>query len=668
MPTNTSTNNWGTSQFIVSADPSVGTHTTIQSAINSAVSGQTIFVRDGTYTENITAKAGVNIAAYEGGNSVLNGSITYTDTGSVTINGLSLTSATNIVSITGANASVLAIENCDIEISSATGFSINNANAIFTVENCQVSVTGNFAVFALVDGTFNLQDTNVVGTAAVSLTSSTASGGFLNMNDTLFDTALTTSGTASFIIARSGFNPLTTFDQLLLDVNSTGPIQVAAYSTFSSNTQSPVNVSTNMVMISTTIICLGNPNCITGAGVLTYDPLTLVGGTIISPTSNILPKGQGAKFTGESIAGDITVSCTNQDQTSAASSSGFVATTGNGTAGLGDAYLQTVTGFGAPTSWGAGVSGVDGSFNIEDAFTGTFAGTGSIVIPPGNSAVGMQYGLSFNAGTTTLSSLPSSDGELIIGSTGVDPVISTLTAGTGINITNGAGSISISTPAITTVTAQVFGGNGTYTPTAGMQYCIVECVAGGGGGGGCSATTVGGSVGGGGGAGGYARGVFTAATIGVSQTVTIGTGGAGGVGFNPGAAGNPSSLGALISTSSGNGGTTQSNDTAGIILSASGGTGGSGLSGSFLTQGVSGGSGFVIVLAVIGGSGFSGFGGSCQLGGTAISQTSNGGSTVNGATSGNFGGGGSGAVSVTGGAAGNGGAGAAGVIIITEFI
>lgn len=35
------------------------------------------------------------------------------------------------------------------------------------------------------------------------------------------------------------------------------------------------------------------------------------------------------------------------------------------------------------------------------------------------------------------------DGQLIIGSTGVQPVASTLTAGTGVSITNGAGSITI---------------------------------------------------------------------------------------------------------------------------------------------------------------------------------------------------------------------------------
>src|SRR5205823_4319986 len=41
-------------------------------------------------------------------------------------------------------------------------------------------------------------------------------------------------------------------------------------------------------------------------------------------------------------------------------------------------------------------------------------------------------------------------------------------------------------PGSLTVTKQVFTGNGTYTPSAGMVYCIIECQGGGGGGGGVS--------------------------------------------------------------------------------------------------------------------------------------------------------------------------------------
>lgn len=58
-----------------------------------------------------------------------------------------------------------------------------------------------------------------------------------------------------------------------------------------------------------------------------------------------------------------------------------------------------------------------------------------------------NHGLPIGAGSTsalTWTAAPT-DGQLLIGSTGVDPVLATLTAGSGITITNGAGSISIST-------------------------------------------------------------------------------------------------------------------------------------------------------------------------------------------------------------------------------
>lgn len=71
--------------------------------------------------------------------------------------------------------------------------------------------------------------------------------------------------------------------------------------------------------------------------------------------------------------------------------------------------------------------------------------------------------------------------------------------------------------AFTRIVVQVITGSSTYTPTSGMLYCIVELQ--GAGGGGPSGSQAGG------GAGGYCRKVFSAATIGASQTVTMFAGG-----------------------------------------------------------------------------------------------------------------------------------------------
>lgn len=105
-------------------------------------------------------------------------------------------------------------------------------------------------------------------------------------------------------------------------------------------------------------------------------------------------------------------------------------------------------------------------------------------------------------------------------------------------------------------TVQTFLVSGTYTPTPGMRYCEVYGVgAGGGGGGAAPGTAITMSMGFGGGAGAEADVRFTAAQIGASQAVTIGTGGAGGSGI-AGSAGTVTSLGALITLNAGSGGST----------------------------------------------------------------------------------------------------------------
>jgi len=54
-----------------------------------------------------------------------------------------------------------------------------------------------------------------------------------------------------------------------------------------------------------------------------------------------------------------------------------------------------------------------------------------------------NHAILIGASSNGITSLPLTNGQLAIGSTGADPVASTLTAGTGMSITNGAGSITL---------------------------------------------------------------------------------------------------------------------------------------------------------------------------------------------------------------------------------
>lgn len=72
----------------------------------------------------------------------------------------------------------------------------------------------------------------------------------------------------------------------------------------------------------------------------------------------------------------------------------------------------------------------------------------AVVAGGGTSSTSFNINGAVISGATTTSALTAltlADGQLVIGSTGVSPVASTLTPGSGISITNGAGSITIAT-------------------------------------------------------------------------------------------------------------------------------------------------------------------------------------------------------------------------------
>ena len=202
-----------------------------------------------------------------------------------------------------------------------------------------------------------------------------------------------------------------------------------------------------------------------------------------------------------------------------------------------------------------------------------------------------------------------------------------------------------------------------YTPSAGLQYAIVEVVGGGAGGAG-SINGAGTCVGGAGGGGGYARTILSAATIGASQIITIGAGGAGGAaGTNSGINGGTTSFGTFAVATGGFGGFTQINLTDPFDATI-GGLGGNGTSGGSLL--VTGGNG---QLSVFRGSpntrlfGWAGAGGtSMWSGGAPTSNAANGA----GNNAGGFGGGGSGGISTT--VSNPGGAGSQGAVVVTEYI
>lgn len=216
--------------------------------------------------------------------------------------------------------------------------------------------------------------------------------------------------------------------------------------------------------------------------------------------------------------------------------------------------------------------------------------------------------------------------------------------------------VNIKTPTINIVK---FESSGTYIPSPGTQFIIVEGIGGGGAGGGASVTTAGyTSVGSGGGAGGYCKSRIEYSEFGSIIDVVVGKGGIGVVG-TVGGLGGDTVFGEFFTASGGSGGLKAGQ--ANSSFSVHGTSGGDAFGGNILNiTGETGNNAF----ATIPGYTLAGNGASCPLG--------SGGRMANGTTGGKgigYGAGGGGSY-VSGGPIGAyaGGNGASGVVIVTEYI
>ena len=290
---------------------------------------------------------------------------------------------------------------------------------------------------------------------------------------------------------------------------------------------------------------------------------------------------------------------------------------------------------------------------FQQFFTGSTAQT--VTLPVANTLVLGQSFLIVN-NSTAIVTVQSSGSNTITAMAASTQAVFTCILASGTTAASWSSDYAANVVGVTSVVKQTFTANGTYTPTLGMLYCIIECWGAGGGGAGqpsAGAGTL--NVGGGGGAGGYSRTVATAATVGASKAVTCSsTGGAGGsAGANNGIAGGNTSVGSICIANGGSGG---------IAAGAAGGTGGAAGTGDLTATGATGKGGCSVPIAttVI----LVGDGASSPIGGGGAGGYSGG----TGAAATGYASGGASGVSQNGGAAAAGGAGSPGFVFITEYV
>jgi hypothetical protein len=272
-----------------------GDFTTIGAALTAASSGQTIFIRPGTYTENLTLKAGVNLSAYGcdlENNVIINGKCTFTAAGTVSMSGIQLqTNSDFCLAVTGSAASIVDLNGCYINASNNTGisFSTSSGSAQINLFQCQGNLgTTGIALFTSSSaGSMNIRH-SVIGNTGASTTASSASAGTIDIKNSFLSFALSTSSTATIFIQLTNIDT-SAINTTSLTANGTGG-GGATNSLLQSGTASTISIGTGVTYsVYNCSVSSTNTNAITGAGTLGYGGIDFFGSSTTINTTTQLP-------------------------------------------------------------------------------------------------------------------------------------------------------------------------------------------------------------------------------------------------------------------------------------------------------------------------------------------------------------------------------------------
>jgi hypothetical protein len=272
-----------------------GTHTAIQPAINSATAGDTILILPGTYTGNLTLKAGVDLAAFDCDsvepNVIINGISTFSGAGTVSISGIELqTAGSYALVVSGNQASIVNMYLCKLNCSNFMGCNLSSTSGSSQIflRYC----TGNLGTTGInyysVTGAGSLSfDYGHFFNSGASTTLPVHSSGTVSHGHSHFDCAIGDTGTGGLTLENC-----TTSD---IVCNSTGTNQLTHCRIVANGSDSGLSVGAGATCsVTMTDINSSATNAITGSGSVVNQ------GIIFSGTSN---KSNVTTQTGGSASG-----------------------------------------------------------------------------------------------------------------------------------------------------------------------------------------------------------------------------------------------------------------------------------------------------------------------------------------------------------------------------
>ena len=388
-----------------------GTYTTIALAVAAASSGDTIFIRPGTYTENFSVATNLyfvtDSAVFREGNHTvtITGTVTISTGVSVSFNGIRFnTNSAVCFSVTG-NAALVTCQNCYFDAINANCISCTgNSSTNFYMINCSGLIQSTFALFTTTSALVWIKDSffiDITGTPAASSTST----GIVTLINSRFSFPFSTSSTGIINASFCQFGSVNTpFLNVTWITTAGSGISIIDNCLLYSGTASAISIGTGTtVNLYLSDINSSNTNAITGAGTINYSGITFSGSssTINTTTKTISGTLQGSKNTAP------TAGFLGEQIISAVGNTGISNNTATNllsialTAGIWDVSCVTQFSSGgvAGTKYQAGISTTSATFGalgdsaLSNDFANTVINNCGVVIP--------SFRITLSATTTT---------------------------------------------------------------------------------------------------------------------------------------------------------------------------------------------------------------------------------------------------------------------------
>ena len=286
-------------RFIVSAGGGAqgANYTTIAAAMvaaQAAGGNQTIFLQPGTYVENINLVAGINLTAFScdaysavgtSPNVIIQGKLTATFAGNCSISAIQLkTNSDFCLSVTGSAATTIQLKDCFIDANNNVAIQFTSSSGASKIE--LYTCKGNLDTTGISFFTHSASGKLAFYQCAfenngVSTTAATCSSGSVNIYNSYYRNAITTSGTSGIIISNTEHH-----DPLIIAGSGTNSF---AGSSFDGGTSTAITVNTNTLTMSSCSVSSTNTNAISGNGTILYDGLSYNNTSVTMNTTTQTP-------------------------------------------------------------------------------------------------------------------------------------------------------------------------------------------------------------------------------------------------------------------------------------------------------------------------------------------------------------------------------------------